>query len=71
VITLLTIEGLLSMAQRAEHPEHIKNGNFKKAEKEPKSVKPQSAYRNTERSRAWVSPTMCSRAQSSQPECPA
>ena len=33
-IQLLTIEGLLSGVQRAEHPDYVKNVNFKKAKKE-------------------------------------
>jgi adenine specific DNA methylase Mod len=36
-IQLLTVEGLLSGTQRAEHPEHVKDVNFKKAKKEPRS----------------------------------
>ncbi len=35
-VQLLTIEGLLSGQQRAEHPDHVKNVNFKKAKREPK-----------------------------------
>jgi len=38
-IQLLTIEGLLSGVQRAEHPDHIKNVSFKKAKKETRSRK--------------------------------
>ncbi|GDX94431.1 restriction endonuclease subunit M [Planctomycetia bacterium] len=33
-IQLLTIEGLLSGVQRAEHPDHIKHATFKRAKKE-------------------------------------
>ena len=33
-VQLLTIEGLLSGTQRAEHPDYIKNVNFKKANRE-------------------------------------
>ncbi len=35
-VQLLTIEGLLSGKQRAEHPDHVKNVNFKKAKRETK-----------------------------------
>ena len=35
-VQLLTIDGLLSGQQRAEHPDHVKNVNFKKAKREPK-----------------------------------
>ena len=38
-VQLLTVEGLLSGKQRAEHPEHVKDVNFKKATKEPKAVR--------------------------------
>jgi hypothetical protein len=38
-IQLLTIEGLLSGVQRAEHPDHVKDATFKKAKKESKSKK--------------------------------
>ena len=40
-VQLLTVEGLLSGKQRAEHPEHVKDVNFKKAQKETKNTKPQ------------------------------
>lgn len=33
-VQLLTIEGLLSGSQRAEHPDYVPNVNFKKAAKE-------------------------------------
>ena len=33
-VQILTIDGLLSGNQRAEHPEYIKNVNFKKAKRE-------------------------------------
>ena len=35
-VQLLTIEGLLSGQQRAEHPDYVKNVNFKKAKRETK-----------------------------------
>ncbi len=35
-VQLLTIEGLLSSKQRAEHPDYVKNVNFKKAKRETK-----------------------------------
>ncbi len=35
-VQLLTIEGLLSGTQRAEHPDYVKNVNFKKAKRETK-----------------------------------
>ncbi len=35
-VQLLTIDGLLTGQQRAEHPDHVKNVNFKKAKREPK-----------------------------------
>jgi site-specific DNA-methyltransferase (adenine-specific) len=38
-IQLLTIEGLLSGVQRAEHPDHVKDATFKKAKKESRSKK--------------------------------
>jgi site-specific DNA-methyltransferase (adenine-specific) len=40
-IQLLTVEGLLSGVQRAEHPDHVKDATFKKAKKETKSTKPE------------------------------
>lgn len=33
-VQLLTIEGLLSVTQRAEHPDYAPNVNFKKAKRE-------------------------------------
>jgi hypothetical protein len=33
-IQMLTIEGLLSKKQRAEHPDYVPDVNFKKAKKE-------------------------------------
>lgn len=38
-VQLLTIEGLLSGVQRAEHPDHVKDATFKKAKKETRSRK--------------------------------
>ncbi len=35
-VQLLSIDGLLTGQQRAEHPDHVKNVNFKKAKREPK-----------------------------------
>jgi site-specific DNA-methyltransferase (adenine-specific) len=33
-VQILTIEGLLNQTQRAEHPDYVKNANFKKAKRE-------------------------------------
>ncbi|MEX0727841.1 MAG: hypothetical protein WEB58_21870 [Planctomycetaceae bacterium] len=38
-VQLLTVEGLLSGHQRAEHPDHVKNLNFKQAKRETKKTK--------------------------------
>jgi DNA modification methylase len=38
-IQLLTIEGLLSRVQRAEHPDHVKDATFKRAKRETRSRK--------------------------------
>jgi hypothetical protein len=38
-VQLLTVEDLLSGHQRAEHPEHVKNLNFKRAKRETKKTK--------------------------------
>ena len=38
-VQLLTIDGLLSGTQRAAHPDHVKNVNFKKAKREIKPEK--------------------------------
>ena len=38
-VQLLTIEGLLSGVQRAEHPDHVKDATFKRAKKETRAKK--------------------------------
>ena len=45
-IQLLTIEGLLSGTQRAEHPDYVPNVNFKKAKREKgkRHVQPEAIY---------------------------